>query len=160
MSSRLPVLKFIKVWIKKRKDNRLKDGSRTTSYTLEWLNSGDGASSPSASMHPPPTPARPPPTWRRNSTPPTGGRASTRSPGTTSRRSTWTPTQSPEAASLITRRLRDLLGSVWSDRWLKAPARKCGPPPARRRLPGNHSSVHRILEGHRNQQKGVQQPER
>lgn len=68
--------------------------------------------------------------------------------------------EQPRTAPLITSRLRDLLGSVWSDRWLKAPARKCSPPPARRRLPGNHSSVHRILEGHRKQQKWIQQPER
>ncbi|QDV35718.1 tyrosine-type recombinase/integrase [Tautonia plasticadhaerens] len=40
MSSRLPIRKFIKVWIKKRKNNRLKDGSRTTSYTLEWVEFG------------------------------------------------------------------------------------------------------------------------
>src|SRR5579875_3895992 len=40
MTSRLPVRKFIKVWIKKRKNNSLKDGSRTTSYTLEWLKFG------------------------------------------------------------------------------------------------------------------------
>ena len=40
MTSRLPVRKFIKVWIKKRKNNPLKDGSRTTSYTLEWLEFG------------------------------------------------------------------------------------------------------------------------
>jgi hypothetical protein len=68
--------------------------------------------------------------------------------------------EQPGAAPLITRRLRDLLGSVWSDRWLKAPVKKCSPPPARRKLPGNHSSVHRILENHRNQQKVVQQSER
>ena len=66
----------------------------------------------------------------------------------------------PETVPLITRRLKDLLGSVWSDRGLKAPARKCGTPAARRNLPGGHSSVHRILEDQRNQQKVVQQPRR
>lgn len=66
----------------------------------------------------------------------------------------------PRTAPLITRRLKDLLGSVWSDRWLKAPVKKCSAPPVRRKLPGNHGSVHRILEGHRIQQKVVQQPNR
>ena len=64
----------------------------------------------------------------------------------------------PKTAPLIIGRLKELLGSVWSDRWLKAPAKKCSPPPSRRTLPGNHSSVHRILEEHRNQRKVVQQP--
>ena len=66
----------------------------------------------------------------------------------------------PGTAPLIAGRLRALLASVWSDRWLKAPARKCSAPPTRRELPGNHSSVHRILEEHRNQRKAVQQPRR
>jgi hypothetical protein len=65
----------------------------------------------------------------------------------------------PETAPLIIGRLKELLGSVWSDRWLKAPAKKCSPPRSRRKLPGNHGSVHRILEEHRNQRKVVQQPE-
>jgi Transposase DDE domain len=68
--------------------------------------------------------------------------------------------EQPGTAPLITRRLRELLGSVWSDRWLKAPVKKCSAPPARRKLRGNHSSVHRILEDHRNQQKVVQRPKR
>lgn len=66
----------------------------------------------------------------------------------------------PGTAPLIAGRLKDLLASVWSDRWLKAPARKCSDPPARRKLPGNHGSVHRILEEQRNQRKAVQQPRR
>ncbi len=66
----------------------------------------------------------------------------------------------PRTAPLITRRLRDLLGSVWSDRWLKTPVKKRSAPSAGRKLPGNHSSVHRILEEHRNQQKVGQQPKR
>ena len=40
MTSRLPVRKFIRVWVKKRKNNLLKDDSRTTSYTLEWVEFG------------------------------------------------------------------------------------------------------------------------
>jgi Transposase DDE domain len=66
----------------------------------------------------------------------------------------------PGTAPLITGRLKGLLGSVWSDRWLKAPAKKCSAPPARRKLPGNHTSVHRILEEHPNQRRVVQQPKR
>ena len=66
----------------------------------------------------------------------------------------------PGPAPLIAGRLKDLLASVWSDRWLKAPNKKCSAPPTRRKLPDNHSSVHRILEGHRNQRKAVQQPRR
>ena len=65
----------------------------------------------------------------------------------------------PRTAPLIARRLEDLLGSVWSDRWLKAAVKKRSAPSARRKLPGNHSSVYRILEEHRHQQKAVQQPE-
>jgi hypothetical protein len=64
----------------------------------------------------------------------------------------------PRTAPSITRRLKDLLGSVWSNRWLKAPAKKCGVPSPRRELPGNHSSVHRILEDNRSQRRGVQKP--
>jgi hypothetical protein len=63
--------------------------------------------------------------------------------------------EGPGTASRITGRLKELLGSVWSDRWLKAPAKKYIPPAASRKLPGNHSSVHRILEEHRNQRKVV-----
>src|SRR5512144_2647200 len=66
----------------------------------------------------------------------------------------------PRTAPLIARRLKALLGSVWSDRWLKAAVKKCSAPSARRELPGNHSSVYRILEGHRHQQNVVQQPKR
>jgi hypothetical protein len=40
MTSRLPVRKFIKVWIKRRKNNPFQDGSRTTSYMLEWVEFG------------------------------------------------------------------------------------------------------------------------
>ena len=66
----------------------------------------------------------------------------------------------PRTAPLITERLQGLLGSVWSDRWLKAPVKRRSTPPARRKLPGNHSSVHRILEDHRNHRKAPQQPGR
>ncbi len=65
----------------------------------------------------------------------------------------------PRTAPLIAQRLKDLLGSVWSDRWLKAAVKKRSAPSARRKLPGNHSSVYRLLEEHRHQQRAVQQPE-
>ena len=40
MADRLPIRRFIKVWIKKRKNNPQKDGSCTVSYTLEWVEFG------------------------------------------------------------------------------------------------------------------------
>jgi Transposase DDE domain len=66
----------------------------------------------------------------------------------------------PGTVSMLMRRLKDLLGAVWTDRWLKASVKKCSSPPTRRKLRGGHSSVHRILENHRNQRKVVQQPRR
>jgi integrase len=41
MAEQLPLRKFIKVWIKKRKNNPQKDGTCTTSYTLEWIEYGE-----------------------------------------------------------------------------------------------------------------------
>ena len=40
MAETLPLRKFIKVWIKKRKNNLKKDGNRSISYTLEWVQYG------------------------------------------------------------------------------------------------------------------------
>jgi hypothetical protein len=40
MAETLPLRKYIKVWIKKRKNNFKKDGERTVSYTLEWVEYG------------------------------------------------------------------------------------------------------------------------
>jgi integrase len=37
MAESLPLQKYTKVWIKKRKNNSKKDGRRTISYTLEWI---------------------------------------------------------------------------------------------------------------------------
>ncbi|MEI8374084.1 MAG: hypothetical protein WCJ35_14765 [Planctomycetota bacterium] len=38
--SQLPLRKYIKVWTKRRRNNPKKDGSVTTSYTLEWVEYG------------------------------------------------------------------------------------------------------------------------
>src|SRR6266542_3892775 len=40
MVDRLPVRKYIKVWVKRRKNNPKQDGSQTISYTLEWVEYG------------------------------------------------------------------------------------------------------------------------
>ncbi len=38
--SELPVRKYVKVWLKKRKNNRKNDDSRSVSYTLQWVEFG------------------------------------------------------------------------------------------------------------------------
>ena len=63
----------------------------------------------------------------------------------------------PWPLAKLRRRLQELLGSVWSDRWLKAPPKKARPPSTRKALPGAHSSVHRILEGHHHKQEHREQ---
>lgn len=40
MPESLPLRKYIKVWIKKRKNNPKNDGTRSISYTLEWVEYG------------------------------------------------------------------------------------------------------------------------
>jgi hypothetical protein len=40
MAEQLPVRKFIKVWIKKRKNHLRNNGTRTASFTLEWAEYG------------------------------------------------------------------------------------------------------------------------
>ena len=40
MAEQLPLRKYIKVWIKRRQNNARKDGSKATSYTLEWVEYG------------------------------------------------------------------------------------------------------------------------
>src|SRR3974390_1208915 len=37
----LNVRKYVKVWVEKRRNPPKKDGSRTTSYTLEWVDFGE-----------------------------------------------------------------------------------------------------------------------
>ena len=40
MASELPLRKYIKVWIKKRANNTRNNGTKTFSYTLEWVEYG------------------------------------------------------------------------------------------------------------------------
>ena len=40
MGPTLPIRKYVKVWIKRRKNNPRDNGSQTVSYTLEWLEFG------------------------------------------------------------------------------------------------------------------------
>jgi hypothetical protein len=56
----------------------------------------------------------------------------------------------------VKRRLSRLLGKVWQDRWLKAVNEKPRPHRARPKATRSHTSVHRILEEHRRQQKAKQ----
>ena len=59
----------------------------------------------------------------------------------------------PPQAELC-RRLRGLLGAVWTERWRKAPTRKRRPPGKQGKR--THGSVYRILEDHRRRQKRAQ----
>lgn len=49
-------------------------------------------------------------------------------------------------------RLSQLLGTVWTPRWLKAPAKKPKPPTARTAIRGNQTSVYRLLAAYRQPQ--------
>src|SRR5205823_1758385 len=51
------------------------------------------------------------------------------------------------SAAAVRRHLRQLLGSVWSDGWLKAPAQR-RQPPARKKGRREHTSVYRLLNAH------------
>jgi hypothetical protein len=78
----------------------------------------------------------------------------------------WSEVLTPEAtvglvggrlgAAALAARLGELLGGVWTDRWLKAPPRKAPPkdPPAKHYLRGGHSSVYRLLR-HARQEKQI-----
>ena len=55
----------------------------------------------------------------------------------------------PPPLSDIQRRLRTLWGAVWTDRWLKAPAKKRVVTPKQHQR--THGSVYRILQAHRRQ---------
>jgi hypothetical protein len=57
----------------------------------------------------------------------------------------------PLTAGQVRRRLERLLAGVWTERWLKAPARKRRPVVKRGKR--THGSVYRILEAHRRQQR-------
>jgi hypothetical protein len=54
----------------------------------------------------------------------------------------------PDGATLR-RRLAQLLGTVWTPRWLKSPPRKRKPPARSIPSAGNHTSVYRLLEAYR-----------
>lgn len=58
----------------------------------------------------------------------------------------------PSVAQLQ-RRLRKLLNGVWQDRWLKAVNEKPRPHRTRTKTARAHTSVHRLLEDHRRQQR-------
>lgn len=53
-----------------------------------------------------------------------------------------------KTAAAVRQRLRRLLGSLWSDGWIKAPPRQ-RKPPARKEGKRDHTSVHRLLNAHR-----------
>jgi Transposase DDE domain len=55
-------------------------------------------------------------------------------------------------------RLSQLLETVWTPRWLKAPAKKPKPPTARTAMRGNQTSVYRLLVAYRQQQQEVTRP--
>jgi hypothetical protein len=58
----------------------------------------------------------------------------------------------PPPLAELRRRLRVLLAGVWTDRWVKAPAKKRVVRPKRHKR--THGSVYRILEAHRRQSRG------
>ena len=48
-------------------------------------------------------------------------------------------------------RLEQLLGHVWEDRWIKSPKKKIPPAtPAKKTIPGGHTSIQRILQAAKN----------
>jgi len=53
-----------------------------------------------------------------------------------------------KTAAAVRLRLRRLLGSVWSDGWIKAPSRQ-RKPPVRKEGERDHTSVYRLLNAHR-----------
>jgi len=51
--------------------------------------------------------------------------------------------------------LRRLLATVWTPRWLKAPAKKPKPPTTRQAIRGKQTSVYRLLAAYHQQQQTV-----
>jgi len=49
------------------------------------------------------------------------------------------------SAPAVRARLAELLGSTWSDRWRKAPAKRAVPPRTRAKESGAHTSAARVL---------------
>jgi hypothetical protein len=64
----------------------------------------------------------------------------------------------PLSGAALGRRLHQLLGGVWTPRWLKAPPQKRKPSPARPAPPGKHTSIYRILEDYRRHLKSPLRP--
>lgn len=58
----------------------------------------------------------------------------------------------PTAAS-VRQQLTQLLAKVWTDRWIKAPSQKRPPPPTKTK--GQHTSVYRLLNSHRQQASNI-----
>lgn len=56
-------------------------------------------------------------------------------------------------AETLRARLQECLGAVWSERWRKAPAKKNRPRGKKAKQAGAHTSVHRLLESGRLQQR-------
>jgi hypothetical protein len=65
------------------------------------------------------------------------------------------PLPSPDS---LCEHLRRLLATVWTPRWLKAPAKKRKPPTPREAIRGNQTSVYRLLAMYRQQQQTVIPP--
>lgn len=59
----------------------------------------------------------------------------------------------PPGAATVKRRLRQLLGRVWQDRWLKTVNEKPRRYQTKEKASRAHTSVHRLLEDHRRQHK-------
>jgi Transposase DDE domain len=66
----------------------------------------------------------------------------------------------PLRPAQMKRRLAKLLGDVWQDRWLKAVNVKPRPHRGPEKATRSHTSVHRLLEAHRRQQKATQSRKR
>lgn len=54
-------------------------------------------------------------------------------------------------AARVREQLTRLLGNVWTDRWIKTPSSKRQPPPTKTKR--DHTSVYRLLNGHRQHQR-------
>ena len=61
----------------------------------------------------------------------------------------------PPSCEGLCEQLTQLLETVWTPRWRKAPAKKPKPPTARKAIRGNQTSVYRLLAAYRQPQKEV-----
>jgi hypothetical protein len=68
------------------------------------------------------------------------------------------------SAAMVRRRLGELLGGLWYDRWRKAPAKRKPPPHPARPRERSHSSVYRLMQTHQEKsaktQAAVRSPQR